>query len=149
MSTVFISLIAILLFGMITVATFTYIDMDTLNASDDAINVQMRLNSAAEVVANYQTSTGSRPMTIAELKNAGLESAGMQDSIADDVSSWSMVCVDGATCNPMDICLVFPDSPHHRQVVERAASRTRGFASGTCGDSNAPFDDNAVITLRI
>ncbi len=149
MSTVLISLAAILLFGMIAVATFTYIDVDTLNASDDALNTQMRLNSAAEVVANYQTSTGSRPRTMSELNSAGLESGGLQNDLKADGASWSMVCVDADTCIPMDLCMVFPDSPHHRQVVERAASRTRGYASGVCGDSDAPFDDNAVITLRI
>lgn len=149
MSTVLISLVAILLFGMIAVATFTYIDVDTLNASDDAVGTQMRLNSAAEVVANYQTATGSRPRTMAELESAGLESGGLRDSLKADGASWQMICVDADTCNPMDLCLVFPDSPHHRQVVERTASRTRGYASGTCGDSDAPFDDNAVITLRI
>lgn len=149
MSTVLISLVAILLFGMIAVATFTYIDVDTLNASDDAVETQMRLNSAAEMVANYQTSTGSRPRTVAELKSAGLESDGIRDSLKDDGSSWQIVCVDADTCNPMNLCLSFPDSPHYRQVVERAASRTRGYASGACGDSDAPIDDNVVITLRI
>ncbi len=149
MSTVLISLVAILLFGMIALATFTYIDVDTLNASDDAVGAQMRLNSAAEAVGNFQSSTGSRPRTIAELKSAGLESDGIRDSLKADGASWQMICVDADTCNPMDLCLVFPDSPHHRQVVERAASRTRGYASGACGDSGAPFDDNAVITLRI
>ncbi len=143
MTTVMISFIAIVLFGMIMVATINYGDALVMMSAPDSVEVAGRLQSAAEMVSQIQDSTGSRPTSAAALWRAGLPRPTRQDGSALDVR-----CATAAWA-PMALCLALPATADNVLIARSAASRVKGYVSGECGSQGTAVASAAVITLQI
>lgn len=143
MTTVMISFIAIVLFGMIMVATISYGDALGMMSAPESVEVAGRLQSAAELVSQIQASTGSRPTSADALWSAGLSRQIRQDG--SDI----VVRCSNDTCSPMALCLTLPGTSSNVLVAKSAASRVKGFVSGECGTEGASVANTAVITLTI
>lgn len=142
MTTVMASFIAIVLFGMIMIATISYGDSLGMMAATDSVALSQRIQSAAEIVAQVQTETGSRPRSAADLV-----AAGMPASTAGSMGDLDIQCTN-QTCTPMALCLVLPATSDNITAARAAAGRVKGTVSGTCGAAGDPADQ-VVITLNI
>ena len=143
MTTVMISFIAIVLFGMIMVATISYGDALGMMSAPESVEVAGRLQSAAELVSQIQTSTGSRPTSADALWKAGLSRPVRQDG------SEIVVRCSNAACSPMALCLALPGTSANALVAKSAASRVKGYVSGECGSEGTAIGNAAVVTLTI
>lgn len=143
MTTVMASFMAIVLFGMIMIATISYGDSMGMMSAPDSVVLSQRLQSAAEFASQIQDSTGSRPRSAQEMFEAGFPA-----STVGGGGDLEVVCT-GQSCSPMAICLSLPSTAENRAVVQVAATRVRGVMSGACGDDGAPVGSHAVVTLRI
>lgn len=137
------SIVAIVLFGMIMVATVSYGDSLGMMSTVEATSMAQRMQSAAAMVSQVQQDTGSRPTSFAELK-----AAGFPDEIMESGAIMSIECTD-ERCSPMRICMTMPATSENVMAARSAAARVHGIMSGTCGDGAAAIGGEAVITLSI
>lgn len=143
MTTVLSSFIAIILFGMIMISTISYGDTLGMMSAPDSVHIAQRLQSAAEMSSQIQSSTGSRPRSAEELVQAGLPAAVMGDSGEIAVS-----CSDEA-CSMQAVCLELQSSSNNVTAAKAAANRIKGVVSGQCGVEAAPIADTVVVTMWI
>lgn len=143
MTTIMASFIAIVLFGLVTMATISYGDVLGMMATPDAMQMADRLQSGAEVVAQVQNAVGSRATSLDELVDGGLT-----DPLVADGATFQMACAD-ERCSPTSLCLSMDDSADARAMAEMTATKVKGVVSGVCGDPDAAIGDKVVVALDV
>lgn len=155
MTTVMVSFIAVVLFGMVMLATLSYGDSLGIMSTNDSLLFTQRLQSAAEIVSQVETSTGSRPRSGQEIMDAG-----MPKSTVSGLDHFEVDCsANTSTCHPMHLCLRLPGSLETRKSAEITADRLKGengspddaFVSGTCDSFDHKTDPvtDTVIVFKI
>ena len=137
------SIVAIVLFGMMLVATVNYGDALGYMSTTDSALVVDRLQSGVAIVAQIQHDTGSRPTTVAELT-----AAGVPEPFVHDGSEFAMSCSD-ERCSPMSLCLSLPANDENIAVARSAAARIKGVVSGSCGSTGDAVVDRVVVGVSI
>jgi len=143
MTTVVASFIAIVLFGMIMIGTISYGDSLGMMSAPDSVAIAQRMQTAAELVSQTQSSTGSRPSSAQELTEAG-----MPQSVTGEAGDMQVKCSDDS-CSPMALCLSLPNTEQNAVAIKAAAGRIKGVVSGSCGEDAAAIGTDVVLTMRL
>jgi hypothetical protein len=143
MTTVIASFIAVVLFGMIMIATISYGDTLGMMSAPDSVALAQRLQTAASLSSQVQATKGSRPRSAAELI-----AEGMPVSAINGLGDLEVSCSDEA-CTTQAICMVIPNSSNNLVAAKAAASRVKGEVSGKCGDGDTGIGDSIVVTMWI
>lgn len=141
MTTVIASFIAIVLFGMIMIATISYGDTLGMMSAPDSVALAQRLQTAAALSSEIQVSKGSRPRSAQELI-----AEGMPASMINGLGELEVSCSDEA-CSTQAICMVMQNSTSNLVAARAAASRVKGSVSGQCGNADAAIANALVITM--
>ena len=143
MTTVITSFIAIILFGMVMIATINYSDPVGMMSAPDSVLVAQRLQSAAALSSQIQADKGSRPRSVAEL-----EAEGMPAPVVHNMGDLEISCSDEA-CSVQAVCMVMSSSSGNALVAKSVASRVKGIVSGQCGSETSPVVNQVVVTMWI
>lgn len=148
MTTVMASFLAIVLFGMVMLATISYGDALGMRAAPDSVVIGQRLQSAAELVSQIETGTGSRPHTAQELFQAGMPSSTIGGAGELQVECTGSSAASVEACTPLTLCVALPGTSENVSAARATADRIHGAVSGECG-SAVPPGEHVVVSLTI
>ena len=111
MTSLFVTIVAIVLFGIISLLSLTYIDVDHAKATTQAPVVALSLGNMIETISVYRNANNLAPTSLTELNNF--------------IESPALPNIPGARwiVNASGFCLVLPGTPFNRELLDVTSSK--------------------------